>query len=380
MYQYKVFYLLLYISFTTHHFLNIYFHSIGLSGIEIGSIKALSAVIMIISQPIWGIICDLMKCRINLMKFLLIAAGGTFFLISFTEKFLWIMLFIGIYSLFKSPIVPVIDSIVMIEVKGDSQQYSQIRLWGGIGLTVSVVLMGYYFNQSSLDKLFLIYSIFSFLAFIIAWVLPSAGKHFSHCSQNLKLKDFIRLLKYSGFWKLLLAILFLQTGAFIIDGFFSLYVKERVGNEITLGIALTLAGFSEMVVYYYIGKKKSIQNPKIMLAISGITSMVRWYLYGRSNLIIQIYLLQLLHGISFGFFYISAVTYVNQLLNKEFATSAQTLLWAVAFGVASVLGSVLGGYLYDYYNFSTLFTCAAVLAGIAVLMISRVNYQPPSLR
>ena len=104
MYQFKIFYLILYISFTTHHFLNIYFHSIGLSGIEIGSIKALSAVMMIISQPIWGILCDLMECRKNLLKFLLLAAGGAFFLVSFTDEFLWIMLLIGIYSIFKSPL------------------------------------------------------------------------------------------------------------------------------------------------------------------------------------------------------------------------------------------------------------------------------------
>lgn len=372
--RFKLFYLLIYISFSTHHFLNLYFRDIGLSGVQIGSIKALSAVVLIFSQPIWGWLCDLLQLRKGLLSLILLFSASTFLLIPLKLSFLWIFVIIAVYGLFKSPIIPIIDSIVMIETNGDGNKYSQIRLWGGLGLTISVVFMGYYFQQASLDKLFFVYAIFTLLSLFVALCLPAEKGCF--VQRKFLFKDFLRLLRYREFIVLLLAILFLQTGAFIIDGFFGLYVKEYVGNEVTLGWALTIAGFSEVVIYYFLGKYKRIAWPRRLLLISALTSALRWFLYARSNLVIQILLLQSLHGLTFGFFYISAVTYVDRLIPREFATSGQTTLWAIAFGIASVLGSVFGGYLYDQWNYPILFRVASFFAIIAfVLFLSLKDFN-----
>lgn len=362
--RFKLFYFLIYVSFTTHHFLNLYFRDIGLSGLEIGALKAASSVVMIFSQPIWGFICDFFKMRKGLLNLLLLASGMLFLLVPLKPTFSAILLLLLIYGFFKNPIVPVADSIVMIELKGDGTRYSQIRLWGAVGLTVSVVLMGYYFNYASLRNLFAVYAIFTLLAFGVTVLLPRGVGQIE--SRQLKLEDFSRLAACPGFFKFLLAILFMQTGAFIIDGFFGLYVKERIGNEITLGWALTLAGVSEIVIYRYLGKLKSVFSARNLLIISAAVSALRWLLYAYSTTVLQIFLLQLLHGISFGFFYISAVTYVNQMLPKEFATSGQTLLWADAFGLAAVLGSILGGILYDHWNYHYLFLTAGAITAVSL--------------
>lgn len=364
--RFKLFYLLIYISFSTHHFLNLYFRNIGLSGVQIGTIKALSAVVLIFSQPIWGWLCDLLQLRKGLLSLILFFSATTFLLIPLKLSFFWIFLIIAIYGLFKSPIIPIIDSIVMIEINGDGNKYSQIRLWGGLGLTISVVLMGYYFNQSSLDQLFVIYAMFTLVSLVVAIFLPTQKGCF--VKRKFQYRDFLRLLQYREFIILILAILFLQTGAFIIDGFFGLYVQERIGNEVTLGWALTIAGFSEVLVYYFLGKNQHIAWPRRLLLISALTSALRWFLYARSNLVVQILLLQLFHGLTFGFFYIAAVTYVDRLIPREFATSGQTTLWAIAFGIASVLGSILGGYLYDQWNYQILFWVASILAIIAFIL------------
>lgn len=364
--RFKLFYFLIFVSFTTHHFLNLYFRDIGLSGVEIGALKAASSVVMIFSQPIWGFICDFFKMRKGLLNLLLLASGALFLLVPLKPTFSTILLILLIYGFFKNPIVPVADSIVMIELKGDGARYSQIRLWGAVGLTVSVVLMGYYFNYASLKYLFLVYAVFTGLSLCVALLLPrEVGKIES---RQLQLRDFSRLVLCPGFYKFLIAILLMQTGAFMIDGFFGLYVKERIGNEITLGWALTLAGISEIVIYLYLGKLKSVFSARNLLIISAAVSALRWFLYAYSSTVVQIFLLQLLHGISFGFFYISAVTYINQTLPKEFATSGQTLLWADAFGIAAVLGSILGGILYDHWNYHYLFLTAGVITTISLMV------------
>lgn len=370
MVRFKLFYFLVYVSFTTHHFLNLYFRDIGLSGVEIGIIKGASAMVMVFSQPIWGFFCDLWMMRKRLLSFLLLAAGATFLLVAVSSSFGWILCAIVVYAFFKSPIIPVADSLVMVEVKGSGSKYSQIRLWGAVGLMSSVVLMGYYFNQASLSHLFWLYLICTYLALGLAIFLP--GQKVTFQAKRLHLKDFAQLKNYPGFMKFLLAILFLQTGAFIIDGFFGLYVKERVGNEVTLGWALTLAGFSEIVIYRYLGRVKRSFTARNLLIISALVSALRWFLYARSTMVIQILLLQLLHGVTFGFFYISGVTYVNQLLPDEFATSGQTLFWGNAFGLASLLGSLMGGFLYDLLNYQWVFNVAAFLAILAMGIFAQI--------
>ena len=368
--RFKIFYFFIYVSFTTHHFLNLYFRDIGLSGEQIGVLKAVSSIIMIFSQPIWGFICDFFKMRKGLLNVLLFFAGVSFFLVPLQSTFSWILFVLLVYGFFKNPIVPVADSIVMLEVKGDGGQYSQVRLWGAVGLTLSVVFMGYYFNYASLRSLFFVYMVFTFLALLVTLFIPRETGHFD--SRQLKLRDFAALKSKPGFIGFLVAILFMQTGAFIIDGFFGLFVRERIGNEITLGWALTLAGFSEIVVYHYLGKLKSVFSARQFLIISAAVSTLRWFLYAYSTTVVQIFLLQLLHGISFGFFYISAVTYVNQMLPREFSTSGQTLLWANAFGLAAVLGSLIGGVIYDNCEFMYLFITAALLTAVSLIVFIRL--------
>lgn len=364
--RFKLFYFLIYISFTTHHFLNLYFHEIGLSGVEIGALKAGSSVVMIFSQPVWGVFCDLLKIRKGLLNLLLLFSGLTFLLVPMNGTFSWIFLILLIYGFFKNPIVPIADSIVMLTVEGNGNLYSQVRQWGAVGMTLSVVLMGYYFNQSPLRNLFGIYLLFTLLAMGVVLVMPRSDSTLK--GRQLQLKDFLQLVRFPGFVPFQLAVFFLQTGAFIVDGFFGIYVRERVGNEITLGWALTLAGISEVVIYSYLGQLKRTLTARSLLMISGIVSVVRWFLLSKSTLVLQVFLLQLLHGITFGFFYISGVIFVNQMLPEEFATSGQTMLWANAFGLASVVGSVLGGVLYDMWNYQWLFLAASGLSAVGTLI------------
>lgn len=366
MVRFKLFYFFIYISFTTHHFLNLYFHGIGLSGIEIGILKAASSVVMVFSQPLLGVLCDMLKMRKGLLNLLLAVSGVIFMLVPLQATFSWTFFILVIFGFFKNPIVPIADSIVMLEVGGDGGRYSQIRVWGAVGMTVSVVLMGYYFHQSPLSNLFPLYLVFTFLALGIVLVLPQSNGSFA--GKQLKLTDFSRLIRFPGFVRFQLAAFLMQVGAFMIDGFFGLYVKERMGNEIVLGWALTLAGVSEIVIYHYLGRWKETFSARNLLIISALASAVRWFLLAKSRLVLQIFLLQLLHGITFGFFYVSGVTYMNQMLPNEFATSGQTMLWANAFGLAAVVGSLAGGFLFDLWHYQWLFLTAAGLAGIGMVL------------
>ncbi len=356
---FRLFYLFLFISFTTHNYLNIYFLEMGFTGVQFGMIKSLSSLVMLLSQPFWGYICDLTGRRGPVLLILLLFSGLSFLLVLMSTNYYAILLIIFIYAFFKSPIVPVVDSMVLQYLKGDRSKYSDIRLYGALGLTFSVVGIGYYLERTSISHLFFIYSFFTGLVFVLTIFIP---KEEGLRGSGMNLGQWVYFLKNPAFFLFLIGVFFLQTAAFIFDGFFGLFMKDTFGSEFLLGLALTIGGLSEILVYFFLGRRRMELSPPLLLILCAFFSTVRWILYPYAQAILSIFIIQILHGLTFGLFYIAGVIYTCHLLPEELVTTGQTLFWAIAFGLCCVSGSLLGGFLYDYQGFRIMFRTASLLA------------------
>lgn len=374
-YFFRLFYLFLFISFTTHNYLNIYFRELGFTGVQFGMIKSLSSLVMLLSQPFWGFICDLTGRRGPVLSILLFFSGLSFLLVLLTENYYMILLIIFIYAFFKSPIVPVADSMVLQYLKGDGSKYSAIRLYGALGLTFSVVGIGYYLERSSISHLFFIYTFFTGLVLILNWSIPGEERS---ARQGINLSQWLFFLKRPLFFLFLVGVFFLQTAAFIFDGFFGLFMKDTFGSEFLLGVSLTIGGISEILVYHFLGKRRINISPSLLLVICAFFSTARWLLYPFAEAILTVFIIQVLHGFTFGIFYIAGVIYTCQLLPEELVTTGQTFFWAMAFGLCCVSGSLLGGFLYDYKGYGMMFRAASLLAlfsgGIFLLLQQKESH------
>lgn len=359
---FRLFYLFLFVSFTTHNYLNIYFLELGFTGVQFGMIKSLSSLVMLFSQPFWGFVCDWSGQRKPVLLILLFFSGFTFLLILFTPHYSLILLIVFWYAFFKSPIVPVADSMILTTLQGDGSQYSQIRLYGALGLTFSVVGIGLYLEKTSISHLFFIYTIFTLVAFFFTALIPREKKQ---VEAGTGIRQWLFLLKNPPFFLFLLGVFFLQTAAFIFDGFFGLFMKDTFGSEFLLGLALTIGGLSEITVYLFFGQGRVKISPPILLLFSALFSTIRWFFYSYAQGIFSIFLMQILHGFTFGFFYIAGVIYTCRLLPQSLVTTGQTLFWAMAFGLCCISGSLLGGILYDFQGHVVMFRVASLLALIS---------------
>ncbi len=368
---FRFFYLFLFISFTTHNYLNLYFQELGLSGVQIGIIRSVSAAVMIISQPCWGFICDYTGKRQRVLSFLLLSSGIFFLFFLFGSGYYYFLILIFIYAFFKSPIVPVADSIVLQSLRDRPAEYSRIRLWGAAGLTFSVFLLGFYLEKRGLANLFILYAIFTALALFLSLFFSAPRRKFS---PSLSINKWFNLLLKGPFLFFLLGVFSLQTAAFIFDGFFGLFIRDTYGSIFFLGLALTVGGLSEMVVYLLLGREKNSFSPPRLLVISALFSTLRWFLYPLAYSQLHILLIQVLHGLTFGLFYIAGVVYTGLLLPGDLVTTGQTLFWAIAFGISSISGSLLGGFLYDHYGYTVMFIVASFLALLSagIFLLSRL--------
>ena len=75
---------------------------------------------------------------------------------------------------------------------------------------------------------------------------------------------------------------------------------------------------------------------------------------------------QLLHGLSFAAFLTAGVTYLSERTPQGLSTTAQAVFNVVCFGLASMAGALLGGYLYDTVGMADLLRVLSLvtLAGL----------------
>jgi predicted MFS family arabinose efflux permease len=75
----------------------------------------------------------------------------------------------------------------------------------------------------------------------------------------------------------------------------------------------------------------------------------------------------LMHGSTFGFFWISSVTHVNSLAPENLKATSQGLFWTIM-NLANVVGSPISGVLYDRIGPSALFKLFSVYCAAAFLL------------
>lgn len=75
-----------------------------------------------------------------------------------------------------------------------------------------------------------------------------------------------------------------------------------------------------------------------------------------------------LHGITFGIYWVSAVSYANDLAPENLKATAQGMLVATL-NLAAVLGGVVSGLLYDHFGLAFLFRLYSGLTIVALVLL-----------
>jgi PPP family 3-phenylpropionic acid transporter len=98
-----------------------------------------------------------------------------------------------------------------------------------------------------------------------------------------------------------------------------------------------------------------------VLRLSFAAGVVRWALMAVVRSAPALVAVSLLHGLTFGAFYVAAVAFMSERVPSERRASGQALFAAVTFGVGGIAGFALSGAGYQALGGHGLFAAAAVV-------------------
>ncbi|SFV49856.1 putative MFS metabolite transporter [hydrothermal vent metagenome] len=249
-----------------------------------------------------------------------------------------------------SLILPYVELISLHEI--GKERYGKSRLFGSIGfMAVALILVHFLENpENALNSLFIL----SVATIIIAIFVVNHASPI-HNERNDQ-KNGISLLKD---WQLWLGFALMQVSFGAFYNFFTIY---ETAHGISMQTTIYLWSFGvliEIVMLYFQGKLLQ-KNLLLILQLSIVATALRWFLvFAFADTLWVMFLAQSLHALSFALFHSAAISYLFVRYHNK--ALAQQLFSGISYGLGSLVGAILAGYIYEYLP-NYLFLISSIIA------------------
>lgn len=344
-------------------FINLYYERIGLSGVQIGTLAALPVIISATVTFLWGTIADALRLHRTILRAAFLLSPIFVFMLSRAEKFTDLIPWVVAYAIVTSPIIPLLDSNALEVVKERQHSYGQMRLWGSIGWAISTWAVGILIGTYNIRWLFYSYIVLIGATFLIS-LLQSNEKRI----QKPSLAGGLRELFHRDFIVFLLSIFFVTTASSGVNSFFSLYLDQIGAGEGMIGLSWSLAALSEIPVMIFSAMILQRIGSEGLIRFAFIGYVVRWLLFSVIDIPGWALVVQMLNGPCFAAYLVGAVTFVSERTPEGLSATALAIFNTVAYGIASMIGSLVGGYLYDTAGMTSLLRIFSVIGLLGLIV------------
>lgn len=358
---------LYYSLFSIISFLPLYLSSVKLGESQIGILLGIGPLFMIIVPALWGFLSDKIGRIKEVLLFILIASLIVGFILFKMESFRTIALLLSIFYLFFAAVMPLTDSLTFRLAHHSNVSFGSIRLYGSVGFSITSVYLGYIltkYGSSVLANLFLIIGILSI--FILAKVNEKSSQSNTIVKNPVKVKEIIQLIKLPYIQVYFIMVFMVSLPHRMNDSFLSLYIKSLGGSDFLAGFAWFIAAMFEAIVFslnkYWL--KSGKENQIIFFAI--IIYVIRWGLAAIIHNPMLIVGLQVLHSFSFALFYLTILQQFTKKIPAHLQATAQSGLLSIFFGAAGIVGSILGGGIFEQFGGHTLYWLMSVLSIMSI--------------
>ena len=336
-------------------FINVFLHNAGLSGTQIGMIGTLAALSGMVSATLWGYLSDRTgRTRLILIFGTLVAA---FFaqLYPTAVDFGGFVLFACLFSFFNSAGATLVDSLTLSLLGDRREDYGRYRLGGTFGYILSTSLSGLYYERVGLQALFPTFAV-TCLGFIIAALFLPSRPVKRQVQSSISANSILTMMRQPA-WMILVTMVFLlwmsSSGA---NGFISIAIKNMGGSDALVGLTFTAPAIAELPFMAYSAYFIRRFGPARLLWVATAGYILRFILYSLIPGPGWAPFINAYAGPIYVLYWNSTINIANRMAPPGLAATAQGLIVS-ATSLASVVGALLSGWLFDQLGASGLFLC-----------------------
>lgn len=317
-------------------FIPILAHNLGASGTQIGIIGAVYGAALFISTYIFSRAADAFPPK-TLLYAGFTTSAVTFFLQVFAHSPLSLAIIRALAG-FSIGIYPAVLILYVYNLKRSIGKFASFMPLGwALGNLIAGMIAVFW-------QIFTLASILFAASFFIAITLPPTG------APKKRKADYFSLHILKKNWRVYFAFFLRQTGANNVWVIFPLYLASLGANELWIGIIYML----NPTMQFFIMRRLDRYDSEHLIHAGDLISAAAFAAFIPLTVYYQAIAGMTLIAFSFSFLYVGSV---NELIrnNEEKGAAAGLLNSSIAF--ASIIGSLVGGVVFEYYGYR------AVMAG-----------------
>lgn len=353
----------------------IYYMEKGLTAQQIGLIEGIMPSVKAVSTMFWGYISDITKTKKGVYFFCRVAGTASLTLLAFnffSSSFIRILAVSLGSQAFTSG--GVLDAWTF-DMLGEhaKTEYGKIRLWmavswglGAFGMSWITDYLGFNYNFILYDTLAAL-SVFLMVVFIPAKtpVEKAMGDDKPDRKEACKAVCNIPVVVF------LAEMLIMGIGIGVVEKLLFIYLKNDLGASTVLcGTSVLMTVSMELPIFYAMDWLNRKLGYNILMMISQISYIVRVYAYTllQKDTKNWIVLIEVLHGLTFGFLWIGAKEYQRLITPMGWQGTFSSLLWMVYGSIGMGLGAIVGGYCFDEIGARDTYKGSGALVGLLFLV------------
>ncbi len=349
----------------------VYLRGRGFSGEQIGFVQMLPSLLAPVVAISWASFADHRSTPQRALRLATGWAAAAVLLLPFARTPWEVAAAVALVALGDRAVVPLADTISIEHCRENpGVSYARLRLFGSIGFVALSLLVGRVLTLRGDRPADLLVPVTVVLCVggcaLVARRAPPALRP----PERPGPRDLLALARDGRLHLLLAAAAIHWAACAPFHLFFGVFVRDLGLPADVTGIGMGIGVAAEIVVLLLFPRLERIFPLRALFAIAFLGSALRWALLAGSTGPLPVASLQVLHGLTFGLFWGSAMKALSGLVPPPLRATGQAAFSAIVFGGGNALGYALSGVGYDRLGGAgPLFAFAAVLEVVSLAVV-----------
>jgi PPP family 3-phenylpropionic acid transporter len=346
----------------------LWFRSLGLSTLAIGTLASLQSATRLVSPYAWGWLADHTGARTLLLRWAIALALACSLGYLLWPTYAWIAFVTAALFACTAGVVPINEAALahLVSKDGvlDATRYGRVRVWGSVGFIATVAGSGFALQWLGVGRFPLFVIALLGLLLLASFRLPMVREAAHAASAAAGAMTVLRQPVVAWFFA---GVFFTVLAHTSLYAFFSLYLDSLGYAKGAVGLMWALGVAVEVVWFWFQGRWVHRLPLHGWLLLAALVSALRFAATAAFGHIVWVLVLaQCTHALTFAAQHTACIGVINQHFPGRLRGRGQALYSVLGYGASGVIGGVAGGALSEAYGFAAVFWAASGAAALAV--------------